>query len=169
LKQTNKRFGSSGVAVDLLSALSAMNNGPEAANPGSMRTRRKGNRAIATIVFHGDRDTVVHPSNGEAVHAQAKRHDRRTPVAVSSAMGPSHGMRVQEEYRGRTFTRTSHIRDGVPQAELWMVHGAGHAWTGGSTDGTYTDENGPDASREMMRFFLQQRLGAKMLVREKAA
>jgi poly(hydroxyalkanoate) depolymerase family esterase len=159
----------SGVAVDLMSALSAMNSGPPAANPGSTRLRAKGKRAIATIVFHGDCDTVVHPSNGEAVHARARRSERRAPVAAGSATSRSNGMRVQKGRRGRTFTRTSQMRDGVPQAELWMVHGAGHAWTGGSSEGTYTDADGPDASREMMRFFLQQRLDAKATARDKAA
>jgi poly(hydroxyalkanoate) depolymerase family esterase len=158
----------SGVAVDLMSALSAMNSGPAPAIPGSTRPRAKARRAVATIVFHGDRDTVVHPSNGEAVHAQARCPDGRAPVAPGSATSRSNGMRVQKGRRGRTFTRTSQMRDGVPQAELWMVHGAGHAWTGGSSKGTYTDTDGPDASREMMRFFLQQRIGAKRAARAKA-
>jgi poly(hydroxyalkanoate) depolymerase family esterase len=153
----------SGVAVDILSALSAMNGGPAATYPGPARKRTKSNRAIATIVFHGDCDTVVHPSNGEAVHTRAKRPERRVPIAAGSATSRSNGMRVQEGRRGRMFTRTSQIRDGVPQSELWMVHGAGHAWTGGSAKGTYTDAKGPDASREMMRFFLQQRLAGKSL------
>ena len=160
----------SGVAVDLISALSLMNRGPAAASSGSMRIPVRGKkRAMATIVFHGDRDTVVHPSNGEAVHAQARRPDRRVPVATGSATSRANGMLVLQGRRGRAFTRTSQVRDGVPQAELWMVHGAGHAWTGGNSEGTYADGDGPDASREMMRFFLKHRLGPTTVTRDKTA
>jgi poly(hydroxyalkanoate) depolymerase family esterase len=158
-----------GLAVDVLSALSAMNSGPEPAMADTTRTRIDKSRAIATIVFHGDCDTVVHPSNGEAVHALARRPEGRAAASSGSDARRPNGMRVQEGRRGRAFTRTSQMRNGVPQAELWMVHGAGHAWTGGSTEGTYTDANGPDASREMVRFFLQQRLDAKSKARRKAA
>ena len=101
---------------------------------------------MPTIVFHGDQDTTVHPRNGDRVIAQARA-------------AAAQGLRVEEE-RGRTpgghaYSRTLHADpSGKPIFEQWVIHGAGHAWFGGSPAGSYTDPRGPDASREMMRFFL---------------
>ena len=88
----------------------------------------------------------MHPSNGEYVLAQASAAagDLRTTV--------EHG---QAPNGGRRFTRTLHANDrGTAVLEQWVVHGGGHAWSGGSPTGSYTDPGGPDASREMLRFFL---------------
>lgn len=94
------------------------------------------------IVFHGDGDRTVNPKNGENLLGS-------TGTRVSA---PGHS--------GRRYTR-SLITDqnGAVRAEHWLVHGAGHAWSGGSSDGSYADPLGPDASREMLRFFREHPLG----------
>jgi poly(hydroxyalkanoate) depolymerase family esterase len=127
-----------GSAHDLPSALAAMKG-----NIG--RSNAKG-RTIPIIVFHGDKDTTVHPANGDELIAQGARH-----VAKEIVVEPG---RVPD---GHAYTRTLHQRaDGSAHAEQWLIHGAGHAWSGGNSRGSYTDGKGPDASREMMRFFRTQ-------------
>jgi poly(hydroxyalkanoate) depolymerase family esterase len=103
--------------------------------------------SVPTIVFHGDQDSTVHPRNGEQVIAA---------VQGSSAAQP----RVEQgvSARGRRYTRsTRQAEHGRTVSEHWLVHGAGHAWSGGSATGSYTDGSGPDASAEMLRFFFEQR------------
>ncbi len=126
-------------AHDLPSALAAMK--------GNFGRRPAPGRAIPIIVFHGDKDTTVHPANGDELIAQGVRHAARESV-IEPGKVPD----------GYAYTRTVHHRaDGTPQAEQWLIHGAGHAWSGGSAHGSYTDGKGPDASREMMRFFRTKR------------
>ncbi len=122
-------------AQDLPSALAAMR--------GSVGKVHPAGSTLPVIVFHGDRDNTVHPANGDAVMAQraARPHDA---IVVEPGRVPD----------GHAYTRTVHRRsDGAPNAEQWLIHGAGHAWSGGSANGSYTDGKGPDASREMLRFF----------------
>jgi poly(hydroxyalkanoate) depolymerase family esterase len=131
-----------GAAKDMPSAFAAMKGGARPAT-------RRGDRALVpTIVFHGDKDRTVSPINGEQVIAQSKG-DARLRVIESQGMS-EHGVR---------YRRTVHANEqNVPVLERWEVHGAAHAWFGGSASGSYTDPKGPDASREMVRFFLQHRL-----------
>jgi poly(hydroxyalkanoate) depolymerase family esterase len=144
----------SGVAHDLTSALSAMRRGPIPCGGDPAAFTLPENRSlVATIVFHGDCDRTVHPSNGDAVHAQS--HHPRTPSRAKCV--PTEEPICMPG--GRAVTRRTQAKsNGVPGAELWVVHGAGHAWSGGSLQGSFTEADGPDASREMMRFFLQRRL-----------
>jgi poly(3-hydroxybutyrate) depolymerase len=102
--------------------------------------------AVPTIVFHGDADRTVNGRNAAAIVEQASaRHDPAT-LRSEDATGTASG--------GRGYRRTVY-RDAanVAVAEHWTLHGAGHAWSGGSAAGSYTDARGPDASREMIRFF----------------
>ena len=146
-------------ASDLQSALSAMRGAARrpAAGKTSGKNADAGLRAIPIIVFHGDRDTTVSPANGEGVI-----DDFLAGVERAAAKTPAHLSTLVEEGRidgGHRYSRTSHHVDGQPVlAEHWLVHGAGHAWAGGSAHGSYTDAKGPDASREMFRFFSTQAL-----------
>jgi poly(3-hydroxybutyrate) depolymerase len=130
-----------GAASDMASAFAAMRQGGAG---GSRRNGRSGG-PVLTIVFRGDRDTTVSPVNGDQVIAQAT-------IAADPATSVSRG----EAPGGLGFTRTVRADEsGRPMLEQWVLHGAGHAWSGGSPAGSYTEPRGPDASREMMRFFLQ--------------
>jgi poly(3-hydroxybutyrate) depolymerase len=101
---------------------------------------------LPTIVFHGDQDMTVNPVNADQIIAQSKAGaNLRTTINRGEAPG------------GVRYTRLVQANEnGTPVLEQWTLHGAGHAWSGGSLAGSYTEPHGPDASREMIRFFLQQ-------------
>jgi poly(3-hydroxybutyrate) depolymerase len=111
---------------------------------------------VPVIVFHGDDDATVHQKNGGDVVRQSI--DSFTACSADAQAA----MTVMEETgttRGRGFTRAVHRgKTGAVVAEQWTVHGSGHAWSGGNSDGTYTDAKGPNASLEMLRFFFSTRL-----------
>lgn len=142
-----------GLAHDLPAAMQLMSSGPAASpNGGSSPDDEPRRTAVPSIVFHGDADTTVHPANGHALHAVAQPL-RRTPGTA----GPLQATTVAEDGQ-RSFTRSVELGpDGRSHSELWLVHGAGHAWSGGSAAQPHTDTSGPAASREMLRFFLSQR------------
>lgn len=110
--------------------------------------RRQTTRAVPTIVFHGDLDQTVEPGNATRIVQQATRaHAVQTPLSATTEQGTAAG--------GRRYTRTVHAdASGLPRVESWTLHGMGHAWSGGSGHGSYTDSHGPDASAEMLRFFV---------------
>ena len=145
------------VAHDIPSAFAAMQGG---AVP--VREQRGVNgapgaaRPVPTIVFHGDRDKTVNPRNGDRVMAQSTAHyaDRARPLAGTPQVSIERG----QVPAGHAYTRTIHQdASGLAIMEQWRIHGAGHAWSGGSASGSHTDPRGPDAAREMLRFFQQHR------------
>src|SRR3954447_12447424 len=145
-----------GVAQDLPSALAAMRQG----GPPASASLNGSRRPVPTIVFHGDRDTTVSPVNGDQVIAQSRAGaDLRTTVSRGqSEGGTAYTRTVQEGEGGTAYTRTVQEGEGGrPILEQWVLHGTGHAWSGGSQTGAYTDPRGPDASREMLRFFFAHR------------
>jgi poly(3-hydroxybutyrate) depolymerase len=130
-----------GAASDLTSAFAAMRQGS------GFEAIAEAGPAVPTIVFHGDRDTTVHPNNGDRILEQSAKATSATKVLRGRV--PS----------GHAYTRTI-LTDGGGRAvsEHWNIHGGGHAWSGGSPAGSYTDPRGPDPTREMLRFFLEHSL-----------
>jgi poly(hydroxyalkanoate) depolymerase family esterase len=132
-----------GVATDLPSALVAMRQGRS-----DHRVISGDRPPVPTIVFHGDRDTTVHPNNGDQILEQS--------LGTMSTQKKVHRGQVPG---GHAYTRTIlSDANGRGMLEHWNIHGAGHAWSGGSPAGSYTDPRGPDATREMLRFFLEHSL-----------
>ncbi len=123
-----------GAARDMSSAFAAMRSGAAGLPAAS-------GRAVPTIVFHGDRDSTVSPANADAVVAQAAATGQTLIKRGQVPGGHAYECEVGLDAQGRAVT------------EQWTVHGGGHAWFGGSTAGSYTDPKGPDATREMLRFF----------------
>jgi poly(hydroxyalkanoate) depolymerase family esterase len=130
-----------GSAHDLPSALAAMKGGKRrSAAAHAKRAKHSPKRPM--IVFHGDADATVHVANAtQLVQGFEARVDNS-----------SEGRRADAGRRSCTVSRLA-SPDGI-DAELWTIHGAPHAWSGGSARGSYTDPSGPDASAEMLRFFL---------------
>ena len=140
-----------GAARDFLSAMIAMQHGTHASYAVHPMQGQ-----IPTIVFHGDDDSTVHATHAAQFMAQA----------AQSAALPEWSDRMGERYieavgrrAGRHgYTRTVQLDEKRRIfSEHWMVHGGGHAWYGGDSAGTYIDSNGPDATGEIIRFFIERR------------
>ncbi len=136
-----------GAASDMQSAFAAMHwgSGGSAKATGPWRSGAPRRRVVPAIVFHGDRDTTVNPCNADAVVAQAAQAGALKVDAQEGQVPGGHAFSrvLRTDAAGRTVI------------ERWVVRGAGHAWFGGSPAGSYTDPRGPDATREMLRFFLE--------------
>lgn len=140
-----------GSASNHYGAMLAMRDGPSRRTPADAGPMA----SIPTIAFHGDQDFTVHPANSLDVVQQsvecytATASDMRALLVSRKESG---------ETGGRRYSRTLYQGPaGNTVAEQWIVHGTGHAWSGGDIRGTYTDRAGPNASKEMLRFFLQQK------------
>jgi poly(hydroxyalkanoate) depolymerase family esterase len=129
-----------GAAYDVQSAFALMRGE-------NLPSRQDPALRMPLIVFHGDRDQIVNVVNASHIRQQRFGADRAAAAddGVTEARGQVPG--------GRSYTRTVYAADGEVILELWIVHGAGHAWFGGTSGCSYTDPLAPDASAEMVRFF----------------
>lgn len=122
-----------GAATDMASAFAAM-------RAPSARSARQGTVAVRSIVFHGSADSTVSPANADAV--------------ITAALGPARGAELNLPAKNGASVTLYQDQNGATVAEKWSLAGLNHAWSGGAAEGSYTDPKGPDASAEMLRFFL---------------
>jgi poly(hydroxyalkanoate) depolymerase family esterase len=135
-----------GAAHDVASAFAAMKGRASASGHGIHGA------AVPTIVFHGDADSTVVRSNGDAVVQLALQAYQQADAALQKREGPSTAA------GGKPCTTTVYgDAAGRPVVEDWVVHDGAHGWFGGDPKGSFTDAGGPDASAEIVRFFLQRR------------
>ena len=145
-----------GAAQDMPSAFGAMHGAEGSLAPRGLRgitipgTNAEA-PAVPTIVFHGDADQTVTASNGARIVEDA---------TSASGAGVHVTASFDRDQASRAYTRTVYTDESNrPVVEHWVLHGAGHAWSGGSVSGSFTDGSGPDASAEMIRFFFAQQRG----------
>ncbi len=109
--------------------------------------RAANGRFVPVITFHGDHDGAVHEVNAREIVGAA---------TAAAAAGGGVTVEIEKgEAGGRHYMRAlSHDDAGRVLIEQWTIAGAGYAWSGGDPTGSYADAAGPDASRAMLRFFL---------------
>lgn len=146
-------------ATSMTGAFTAMSSGgPNPVQQGYAAYQAMGNRAkvMPVIVFHGSSDYTVYPVNGDQVISQW------SITNDFSQNGTNNGWIDDQPERTESFTVSGGRRYSISDYEggdgiVWMkkvkVQSMGHAWSGGSSQGSYTDPQGPDASRMMWDFF----------------
>jgi len=135
-------------AYDVPSAFEAMRTG-HSTHADAKSTISARSQPSRIIIFHADDDHTVHPVNGFNLFRQACENGK---------------LALAEKHQGETNARSYKVQiasaaHGSARAELWAINGGGHAWSGGDGRGTYADPDGPCASQEMLRFFLESRTG----------
>lgn len=103
-------------------------------------------------IIHGDADDVAHPHNARALlELWRQLYQAETPAPL---LREERGEQVSEA-QARSYTVTS-LRAGEQLvAEQIMVHGLGHAWSGGDPALPYNDASAPSASALIGQWALQ--------------
>ena len=129
-----------GSATDVMSAFSVMRGDKQAS---AVARGNSGTGATRMIIFQGSADGTVHPSNAQnLINGSANANWQNIEQPLTSYNGRNVARQIFEDRHGST------------KMEVWRIEGAGHAWSGGNAGGSFADPKGPNASAEMVRFFL---------------
>jgi poly(hydroxyalkanoate) depolymerase family esterase len=132
--------------------------GPDPMQQGQVAYTAMGSvtRVVPTIVFHGTSDYTVYPVNGEQVVRQWMQTDHLSSDKTYNASFTRPTSTTNGQVAGgHSYTvYTWNDTEGNEVQEYWLVNGMGHAWTGGSSSGTFTDSQGPGATQATYNFFM---------------
>ncbi|MEH7584881.1 PHB depolymerase family esterase [Priestia megaterium] len=146
-------------ATNVTGAYTAMSSGgPNPIQQGDLAYSAMGDhkRVVPVILFHGTADYTVAPINAHQILSQwAQTNDRASDgldnnniddTADQTATGTVSGGRSYTQYIYKDTAEKTVM-------EKYMIEGMGHAWSGGSTSGSYTDPKGPNATKLSWNFF----------------
>lgn len=155
------------LVTDVSKALGAM-RAPDGAGDalGSAVTLAMGDRRRVMPVFiaQGTVDASVNQANGPLLAAQWANANGVAEVKPGKAGDKGENKETKEKTGGEkakmgerpaySVARSVYTApNGMTIVDLWMIQGLGHAWSGGSKEGTFTDERGPDVSSAIVSFF----------------
>jgi poly(hydroxyalkanoate) depolymerase family esterase len=146
-----------GAAHDVSSAFAVMKSG-KGSFASAVGAVTVAHRLVPLIAFHGDADQTVNPANSERLIENA--------VATYRLLNPDSPLQISEHTldgsaASHAVRRTRYsILQGVSAIEHWLISGAGHAWSGGDSAGSFADARGPDATAAMLEFFAQHAVPA---------
>ena len=142
-------------ATNVGQALTVMQRGAGAALPTAdmmLQAMGERRRALPVLIVHGGADAVVSVRNADETSTQwVAVHDRvRADVGAPPLISTGEQVAVVNTYT----TRRTDWRDaaGVQYVSRIRVDELGHAWSGGSLTGTFTDAKGPNPSRLIADF-----------------
>jgi poly(hydroxyalkanoate) depolymerase family esterase len=130
-----------GAARSVTEALGVMQRGPADADALPAMSVK-----ATAFIAHGADDAIVSPRNGELLARQ-----------WAAALGAT----VESKGQGPDGVEVHRFsRDGTVAVEWWSIGGVGHAWSGGSADGTFTAPAGPSVTNALVTFLLGHSLRA---------
>jgi poly(hydroxyalkanoate) depolymerase family esterase len=112
-------------------------------------------RPVRSLVIQGSADLTVAPANALEVLRQsmAANHLAAPHGDKHDVARPDSSSRLRSD-GGLAYTHSRWLdQHGAPMHELLEIDGLGHAWSGGTPGGSYTDPRGPSATDAICAFF----------------
>lgn len=112
-------------------------------------------RVQPTLVFHGTSDGTVNIKNAhQTIQQWAQTDDLAYDALDDNDIDNTHDGSLSGS-ACRTYTRYDYKNSATGGVVMhkYIIDGLGHAWSGGSTAGSYADPCGPDASQVIVSFF----------------